>query len=171
MSHPLAHSRRRALVAAGGVGLTLALTLALLPPASSTATLVTCQGHTPTLTVTDPNEVFLGTPGPDVIQGSSGDDSIRGLGGADIICGYLGDDHLNGGKGHDELYGESGGDLLRGRRGQDFLDGDGFTSGKRGFSFDRCRGGVPTPDTAEKGDVAVNCERVFSAFHTEKKTT
>ncbi len=86
------------------------------------------------------SQLFIGTPGDDVILGTPLDDVIWGRGGNDIICGRGGndeihgeggDDQLFGGRGDDDLYGdegvedpeESNNDILRGLGGEDYLSG------------------------------------------------
>lgn len=83
-------------------------------------------------------DVFLGTPGDNVLHGTDvadvirargGDDRLFGAAEADVLHGDLGDDRLNGGRGHDELHGGPGDDTLVGGFGRDRLFG--------GFGADR----------------------------------
>jgi Tol biopolymer transport system component len=79
-----------------------------------------------------PQAVFVGTPGPDVIRGTAEDDTIDGLagndrlfglGGNDVIRGGRGDDIIRGGQGNDELYGGPGRDTIFGNAGNDVIYG------------------------------------------------
>ena len=72
--------------------------------------------------------VFVGTPGPDVINGTAGadviygkagDDSLHGRGGNDVIYGGPGNDTIRGGDGNDVEYGGNGNDVMWAGRGAD----------------------------------------------------
>lgn len=97
------------------------------------------------------NDVFNGSPGPDLALPGSGSDTIRGWGGNDRINGGLGRDYLSGGAandqiagsvGNDRIYGGSGRDAMWGGPGSDRLYGGSDNDLLNGGSgFDRLFGG------------------------------
>lgn len=60
-------------------------------------------------------EIFVGTPGDDVISGGAGNDCLLGRGG---------DDTLDGGSGNDRIIGGAGEDSAAGVSGTDFCDAE-----------------------------------------------
>ncbi|MCP4203655.1 MAG: calcium-binding protein, partial [bacterium] len=62
------------------------------------------------ITVSDVEGNFVGTPAGDSITGSSEDDGISGLAGNDTLIGGTGDDTIDGGAGADTLTGDAGAD-------------------------------------------------------------
>ncbi|MEQ9171473.1 MAG: Ig-like domain-containing protein [Rhodospirillales bacterium] len=74
-------------------------------------------------TVTQGNDLLIGSSGNDVIDGLGGNDTIYGLGGDDLLIGGAGHDSLYGGAGNDELVGGAGNNLLDGGDGDDILRG------------------------------------------------
>jgi len=76
-----------------------------------------------TPTVTDGDDVIVGTPGNDNSGGGAGNDFIIGGAGDDTLSGQDGDDEIIGGTGADTLYGGDGDDVLKGGDGNDILQG------------------------------------------------
>src|SRR3954452_734889 len=77
-------------------------------------TYVRGDGSDATVTLTDANDIFIGSDGDEHVLGQAGDDYLDGAGG---------NDHLEGGSGNDTLLGGTGNDLLEGNTGNDLLDG------------------------------------------------
>ena len=94
---------------------------ALVAPAASAGTPVTCGGQVPTITGTHDPDDLTGTSGPDVIAALAGHDVITGLGGDDVICGGRGVDQIDAGGGDDHVWG--GADGVFERREGDWVEG------------------------------------------------
>jgi Ca2+-binding RTX toxin-like protein len=77
-------------------------------------TYVRGDGSDATVTLTDANDIFIGSDGNEHVLGQAGDDYLDGAGG---------NDHLEGGSGNDVLLGGTGNDFLEGNTGNDVLDG------------------------------------------------
>jgi Ca2+-binding RTX toxin-like protein len=63
-------------------------------------------------TITDGNDVIIGTSGNDNLNGGAGDDALYGLAGNDSLFGGIGADSLFGGAGIDTLTGDAGIDIF-----------------------------------------------------------
>lgn len=70
-----------------------------------------------------PDNVVVGSDGPDTLFGTHGNDIILGLGGSDRILGFGGNDLLVGGPCNDIVQGGDGSDLILGGPGNDVLLG------------------------------------------------
>ena len=81
------------------------------------------DGSDATITLTDANDIFIGSDGNEHVLGQAGDDLLDGAGGNDHLEGGSGDDTLLGGTGNDLLEGNTGNDLLDGGSGDDALAG------------------------------------------------
>ena len=81
------------------------------------------DGSDATVTLTDADDIFIGSDGNEHVLGQAGDDHLDGAGGNDHLEGGSGDDTLLGGSGNDLLEGNSGDDLLDGGSGDDVLAG------------------------------------------------
>ena len=81
------------------------------------------DGSDATVTLTDADDIFVGSDGNEHVLGQGGDDYLDGAGGNDHLEGGSGDDTLLGGSGNDLLEGNSGDDLLDGGSGDDVLVG------------------------------------------------
>ncbi|MGL5195791.1 MAG: putative Ig domain-containing protein, partial [Chroococcales cyanobacterium] len=88
---------------------------------------------TPTIPVTEGDDILLGTDfndaitgfgGNDVIYGFGGDDLIVGDSGNDLLFGATGNDTIGGGTGDDVIYAGQGDDLVYGGQGDDWIYGD-----------------------------------------------
>src|SRR3954454_14871729 len=122
---PLAHATMAPTAWAGLPSTTLAMEL----PQSAIATAGTAtggeevgpigayvrgDGSDATITLTDANDIFIGSDGNEHVLGRAGDDYLDGAGG---------NDHLEGGSGNDTLLGGTGNDFLEGNTGNDVPDG------------------------------------------------
>lgn len=112
-----------------------------------------------------PDQLCLGTPGPDVILGNNGNNVIQGLAGNDSIRGGQGDDVICGGDGRDSLFGEKGSDRLLGGRANDVLRGGEKDDQLFGGAGNDALDGGTGPDTCDGGagsaDSAVSCNTVL----------
>jgi SpoIID/LytB domain protein len=128
----------------------------LVPLATASAHVPTCQGLPATIWGDSGDNTLIGTAGDDVIAGKGGNDTIDGGGGNDVICGGQGDDTIDGGDGADLIRGGGGSDTIDGGTGRDHIsggpDGDRLRGGTGG---DVIRGGAGPDDIVEstKADV------------------
>src|SRR5262245_13627858 len=137
-----------------------------VPVAPTLASL--CLSTTPTTGCTvngQPNQLCLGTPGPDTITGTAGDDVIigggendiiKGKGGNDCIDGGGGDDEIRGGAGNDVLFGGSGNNIISGGAGADVIvteGGDDTLNGGAGADVVYDSGGTNTIRGKAKDDI------------------
>lgn len=76
-----------------------------------------------TQTLTEDDDLHVGTPFDDDIDALGGDDIVDARGGNDLVAGGDGDDHINGGDGDDHLFGGAGDDVIFGGRGDDIIHG------------------------------------------------
>ncbi len=72
------------------------------------------QTVTVDVTNVDDNDIFLGTPDPDVYDGGIGNDIIFGQDDGDTLSGNIGDDQITGNIGNDFIDGGEGNDVLEG---------------------------------------------------------
>ena len=75
------------------------------------------------VTVTDGDDIIVGTSGADSIEAGASNDTVSALGGDDTVLGGAGNDVLSGGEGDDVLEGGSGSDVLVGGTGNDTVSG------------------------------------------------
>lgn len=97
------------------------------------------------------NDVFFGTPDPDIFDLLSGDDFAEGGAGNDVFDGNTGDDFLDGGADNDTLTGGQGLDVVLGGTGDDtFVIAVGDVAPEAGFQKDTI-----SEETGEGFDVIV----------------
>ena len=93
--------------------------------------------------ITNGNDVLVGTDRRDVIFAGGGNDRVSGGGGNDRIAGQAGNDRLSGGTGRDNLLGGSGNDALIGGTDDDrSLGGTGADRLRGNAGNDRLLGGA-----------------------------
>lgn len=68
-------------------------------------------------------DLLLGFEGDDTLYGGADDDTLEAWTGHDLLNGQAGNDNLWGWQGNDTLYGGEGDDSLRGEEGNDLMDG------------------------------------------------
>ncbi|AZO79705.1 hypothetical protein BLM15_20450 [Bosea sp. Tri-49] len=101
--------------------------------------------------VWDPNQLFDGGPGKDVIVGGDGNDQIIGGQGDDTVWGQAGNDRIYGSPGQDTTYGGDGSDIF-----------DYWTNGFVGFSPGTVQHVYGQKDEAsENQPVAINGDRLL----------
>ena len=93
-------------------------------------------------TISGNDELYVGTPGNDVIYAKGGDDGVNASWGHDKVYGGSGSDFLYGGPGNDTLYGGTGADHLIDDSGKNHLSGGGGNDTiDGGGGRDRANGG------------------------------
>ena len=114
----------------------LAVSVAVLAPATASAGVPTCMGRTATVVGTGGDDTLRGTPRADVVVARGGNDRVIGRGGNDLVCAGRGDDVVSGRAGDDTLSGGSGTDVLNGGAGTDeCVLGETLSNCETGFEF------------------------------------